>query len=797
MWLAWGVMALVWSDPLPAVTNDAAYWAQKEHTDRQKALPRTPAAQPEVLLLEVRINQQRLADVVRAEYGPGAVLLLPVEAWAAARLAPLAQTHTLSDGRLAYALDTLPSATYRLNRQNMSLEIEAPANAFVGSTLVLQGALATPPPRPQPGVLLNYDLSLQRGMGGGPLSGGVALEVVAFSQLGSWVSSALVRTDGTQRTAERLDSFWRYDMPGRLETLVLGDTVGAVGGWSRPVRYGGIRWARDFGMNPSFVTRPQPSLSGAAALPSTVELLVNNARRMSQPVPPGPFELTHLPVVTGAGVLNLVVRDLLGRETVVQQRYYASPRLLAPGLNDFSLETGWLRTGYGQDNHYGDFFGAATWRRGMSKRLTGEARVELQAARRAAGIELAGLVSDWAVGRVALATSSGSSPGANEQGQLLQLGIERNTPRGGGTLQFEQASRSFAPFGEVMGTPLAAAQRAHQRWLLGMGGALWGSLSGGLSYVSQTRWSGERTKNTTLSLDWSLWQRASLTLALNKRFDSDRAWRASLRISLPLEGGLVTGSRVEMGSDGLVTAALSAARNPPAGLGLGWRVDTSTQENQRASLGLQGSTSAMDWALDLAGDAAGRIATRAGVRGTLGLMADLPFASRAVGQGSFAVVDVGGLAGVPIKRSHQVVAKTDSRGLAFVPGLLPWQENQIEIDPVDLPLDMAVGQTVQQVTPYPGSGSVVVFAVRRTRQALVVLQQSDGTSIPLGAQVRLLPDGPEFVAGRRGEVWLTDLAAGHQALRVRWAGGGCKLVLTVPEGDGTPAKIGPLTCSKD
>lgn len=144
--------------------------------------------------------------------------------------------------------------------------------------------------------------------------------------------------------------------------------------------------------------------------------------------------------------------------------------------------------------------------------------------------------------------------------------------------------------------------------------------------------------------------------------------------------------------------------------------------------------------------------------------------------------------GIGISTAHQ---------LALVPGLLPWQKNQIEIDPIDLPLDVEMGNVVQQVTPYPGGGSVVRFAVRRTRQALVVLHQPGGQPVPVGTRVRLLPNGPEFIAGRRGEVWLTDLAKARQAVQVSWPGGGCQLELEVPEADGLPGNIGPLACIKD
>lgn len=749
---------------------------------------------PEVLLVDVFVNGQRLKDVVRAEQLPGGPLLLPAEAWTEARLTPLAQVAALSDGTPAYALDTVPGATYRINRQNLVLEINAPATAFVGSTLGLQDSLAAPPPRPQPGVMLNYDVSLSHSDGSS--SSGATLEAVAFNDFGTVVTSALVSDTGSNYSATRLDTYWRYDLPHRMESLAVGDAVGVGGGWSRPARYGGVRWGRDFGMRPGFVTLPQMSLAGEAALPSTVEVLVNNARRLSRPVQPGPFDLTNVPIVTGAGEIGLVVRDLLGRETVVRQSYYASPRLLAPGLTDFSFEAGWLRTGYGRDSAYGDGFGTATWRQGLSHRLTGEGRMELQRGRRAGGVELASLLGTWGVGRLALAASSGDTQGVQERGQLLQAGIERSTPRGGGALQYETMSRGFAPFGEATG-PQAAAQRARERWLASLGGQLWGTVSGGVSYVRQTRWDGDRVTVLGLSLSMPLWQRASMSMSANKRLDDDRSWGAGVSINVSLDDGLNTASRVERGTDGQLTGAVSAARNAPAGPGLGWRVQAATTESQRAQAGLQYNTSHSEWALDAVTSADGQLSTRAGGRGTVGSVGGMVFASRPVGQGSVAVVKVEGIEGVPVQRSHQVVAMTDARGLAFVPGLLPWQKNQIEIDPVDLPLDVEVANTLLEVTPYARSGVVVDFGVRRTRQALLVLHQADGAPVPAGAKVRLLPDGPEFMAGRRGEVWLTDLAAEPQRVQVRWPQGGCTLVLAVPvSADGSPGKIGPLACEE-
>jgi outer membrane usher protein len=116
---------------------------------------------------------------------------------------------------------------------------------------------------------------------------------------------------------------------------------------------------------------------------------------------------------------------------------------------------------------------------------------------------------------------------------------------------------------------------------------------------------------------------------------------------------------------------------------------------------------------------------------------------------------------------------------------------------VDLLLDVEMISTTQDVIPYPRSGLVVDFAVRRTRQALLVLHQRNGAPVPMGARVRLLPAGPEFISGRRGEVWLTDLAENQQQLQVSWFKGGCTLELAVPASrDDVPGKIGPLACEE-
>ena len=132
--------------------------------------------------------------------------------------------------------------------------------------------------------------------------------------------------------------------------------------------------------DPPFVTFPLPTIGGLARQDSVVDVFIDNVQREARSVPPGPFALESLPVVTGAGEVQLRVTDLLGREQLVTQSYYVSSRLLKPGLHDFGYQLGSVRRDYGtrELRLWRRPWPAATHRYGFTDRLTGEAHGELQ-----------------------------------------------------------------------------------------------------------------------------------------------------------------------------------------------------------------------------------------------------------------------------------------------------------------------------------------------------------------------------------------------------------------------------------
>lgn len=669
------------------------------------------------------------------------------------------------------------------------LTLAAPVSAFQTTKLALGDGRATALQRSTPGAYLNYDASFTRAEGNRNTIG-VLMEGVGFDGPDSLVSGAVLVNDRLTRQTVRTESYWRRDLPGRMEALVLGDAIGSGSAWSRPVRYGGIRFARDFSLAPGYLTYSMPALQGSAALPSTVDVIVNNQRRSKLEVGPGPFDLTNVPVVSGSGEVNLVVRDLRGVETVVTQKYYLSPRLLAPGLSDYSLDAGRLRRNFGQpDSGYGASFVAGAYRYGITPVLTAGGRVEAQRERQAVGFEAAGLIGTFAAAQAAVAWSRSENDRRSPErsGGRYLLALERIAPSGGnGSLQYEHFDAGFRQFGDL---GLEARPRDRTQAQTGMS---LGRLTLGVNYTRQTTWEGDNFRLIAMNVGTRIFENVFLSLYTGKRLGQEGGWSAGLSAIVPLEKQrsiIATSNRDE---GGRLTTAVQAGQSPPVGQGWGWSVRASDQVRQQARAGVLLNSSMAQIQVE-ANAGTGSYAQRLGVSGSVGWLAGLPFATRRIDNGAFAVVRVADLEGVPVYRSNQVAATTNKKGLALVTGLLPYQANRLTIDPDELPFNMEIKGVEEMVTPYARSGILVNFQVRRTRNALVVINQPDGTSVPSGAVVTLLPGTDSFVVGRRGEAYLTDLNDSNR-LRVSWKDGVCELTFALDAAGASEPRIGPLMC---
>ena len=257
------------------------------------------------------------------------------------------------DGEDFYALDTLAGLSYEFNESSQALTVQAPPNLFDATRLKGTVTDFSAPTPASPGGFLNYDVSANHAQGRTTTSG--LLELGGF---GGWgAGQTRIVGAGPQRKSDRRPAGYHLDArPAARSSPACDSATRSAARAVGAVRCASAACSGRLIFLPSLASSLSRchGMSGEAALPSTVDLYVDSALRMSREVPSGPFSIQDLPVTTGQGDARLVVRDILGREQVITQPFYATPRLLKPGLQEYSYELGFVRRNFGTDsNNYG------------------------------------------------------------------------------------------------------------------------------------------------------------------------------------------------------------------------------------------------------------------------------------------------------------------------------------------------------------------------------------------------------------------------------------------------------------
>jgi outer membrane usher protein len=159
--------------------------------------------------------------------------------------------------------------------------------------------------------------------------------------------------------------------------------------------------------------------------------------------------------------------------------------------------------------------------------------------------------------------------------------------------------------------------------------------------------------------------------------------------------------------------------------------------------------------------------------------------------GSFAMVDVAGLADIPVYVENQLTAHTDASGRVLLYNLRPYEANHISIEPTELPLDTTIDATSAIMAPPYRSGVIARFPVERAHGATLRLVTEEGTPLPVGAIVTL--QGADFPVVLDGKVYVTGYDHGVGA-EAAWKGGHCRFQLPPPPSDDPLPDLGTLRC---
>jgi len=760
-------------------------------TNPSASPPVPDASAPRLMPLEVVLNGANVGNWLLLQT-PGGFYAAreALDAW---RIRPRPEGERLAfRSENWYALSSIDGYAVQLNPARQAIELSFAPSAFVATQLGEKEQDVPAVSATEPALFVNYDLSWNRTRTSGIASSkelGTLTELGLTGRLGVLTSSFLGRHSqnadmGQTAQWRRLETTFTRDFQESKLSLRLGDTTTRTGLLGRQIYFGGIQLARNFELAPGFVSQPLPLLSGSSSVPSTVELYINDALRQTLNVPAGPFTIQNPMPVSGDGQARMVVRDVLGRETVITQSFFSHAELLEEGLSDWSFEMGAVRNNLGVASaDYGERFAAGLWRQGLSKRLAMETRGEWGAVTRGLGVGFSQALPWQALGQASLALSEQKRLG---RGWQWTAGGEYNTAEQAYALQAQGASAGFRTVGlsNTMEPPkwqLAGSfSHTHERW--------------GTFGVAMARLhSRQQGQLSTYSLSHSarIGLQGSLNIVFTQVAGSTSARLFAVSLLWPLEHQINTALHV-LQRNGQTDAYASASQGLRGDTGMGWRVLGGTRNGRALSEGgihLQGQRHLF---LADASASSGQQSLRVGTRGGFVLMGGRLFATRPLHE-SFALVDVG-MADVGLTFQGREQARTDARGQALLVGLQPYNTNSVRLNPADLPLSAEIDSLEQVVVPRLRSAVKLGFPVRSGQAALLTVLLRDGQPAPAGAEIERLGDARRFPVGRGGQAFVTGLQ-GEQQLRLLWNNMSCLMHLVLPPGSPDDiARPKPLVC---
>ena len=734
-------------------------------------------AQPQEVFLDVILNGQPSGRILRFR-ATGERL-----ACDAAELASLG----LDPARLGRTgevpLDDVPGLSYRYDAATQRVELTAADSLRMPFVADARQLGRTPPAQSGRGLLINYDAYVQSGS-----DARLALwsELRYFAPSGVFDHTGTYYDGGGQHRYVRYDTAWTRSDPATTSVLQLGDSITSALNWSRPVRFAGVQWRSDFGLRPDLITFPLPSLGGSAAVPSAVDLYVNNVRRASVDVPSGPFVLNQAPGISGAGQATLVTRDALGRTVTTALPLYIDARMLAEGLDSYGVEAGFVRRRYGLASFdYASHPSASgSWRHGVSDALTVEVHGEATA-----GLANAGGGALVRLGQAGVLSGSLSLSGGRDTGRQASFGYQWIRPDVAIDAELTERTPDYADLASREGAP---APRRLARFTVSVPFAQGQNVA--LSYIALRSPGAPPSRIGALTWIWSVARWASLNLSAYRDFARPSASGAFLSLNLSLDGR-ITASALGGSQGGQPYRNVQALRPADYSGGWGWGVQDGRsggldfRQAQLQYLGSAGQLTA------LVQDTDGHRTASLDAYGALVWMDGSLQPARRVYDG-FALVSTDGVPGVPVLHENRPIGRTDQGGHLLVPDLNAYQANHLAIDSLSLPADTRVDSVAQDVVPQARSGVLAHFPLSRYAAASIVLVDGSGQPLPAGTRVHHAESGMDTVVGYDGITFVSGLRERNR-LQLEGDGWQCAVAFDYRRlTDGSLPRIGPLSCPK-
>jgi outer membrane usher protein len=460
-------------------------------------------------------------------------------------------------------------------------------------------------------------------------------------------------------------------------------------------------------------------------------------------------------VVNGRGEVSVVVRNALGQQVTETLPFYASPSMLAVGLTAYSVETGFVRRGFGWlSDDYQTPAASASWRYGASQWLTVEAHGEAVGSLAEGGAGVVFTLDNAAV--ISLSDAGSRSGGAS--GMQYAAQIQHADPYFNAGASIQRATAGYRDIAAVSGDPVPT--------LIMQAGAGVNCCAAGSLGFNFTKIESFDNNETivTLSYNRQISGRAYFSADAFREFGHGGGSGVMVGLSLLFgqRGSIEIGPTV---NDGQASGSVQVTEAAPELGDIGGQLLASDGQGQPAQgfgeLSYYSPYGLFGIGIDKTG---GTQTLRATANGALAFEDDKLFATNTI-YDSFAVVDTNGVAGIHVQSENRPAGETGASGKLLLPDVRAFEVNHVSIDPNDVPIDDTLDSPSRAVRPQYGAGVVVKFPIAPSNGAILRLVDAAGTVLPLGSLARLAGSTQETSVGYDGEVFLHGLHS-HNTLAV-------------------------------
>jgi outer membrane usher protein FimD/PapC len=708
-------------------------------------------------------------------------------------------------------INDLNGIQFKYLENEQSLNLKVPSNMLTGYSVDLNGQQATNPHllkmKPLNAAILNYSLYNTITNDENVFSG--TAEGIFNSAIGNFSSGVLYNGSNENSYSHekwvRLESKWQYVDPEKIRIYTLGDFISNSPDWGSSVRLAGFQWSSAYSQRGDIVTSALPQFSGSAALPSTLDLYVNQQKIYSGLVPSGPFDIKQLPFISGNEV-TLVTTDATGQQSITKKPYYFSSKILAKGINEFSVDVGVPRYNYGlYSNDYDDAtFASGAIRYGYSNSLT------LSGGAEASTDGLSNLGTGFAknvLGIGVMNADIAASQYKDENGYSALLGLEGRISK---NISFNTSYRKvfdnyfdLARVSQVRYLKDNQINAESQNYLnysaladeIFRAGINYNFYAGYGVYLgyNQIKYSDNSYKLLSSNLSGSLDKNWGFYASAYKDYENHKDYGVyfALRYTPSSKVNAITSVSSDSGSLRYRQEIFGLSEPQIGSFGWGGYVerDQDAHENNASIYASYRARAAyLTGRYNRFGDN-DQVAVSA--TGSLVAAAGRIFAANEIGDGYAVVTNAGPQS--QIINGGVNLGETDKSGRFLIPSLMPYQVNHIYLDPSYLPLNWNVKSTDQKTVVGYRQGTLVDFGAHQVISGLVKLVDENNSPLMPGYAVRINGQQDGMV-GYDGEVFIPNLLKQNKLEVDLLDHGSCQVDFIYNSNQYSTKKLGPYVC---